>query len=583
MAPRARWAPLAAAAALGLAGSPGFAQRAADNRAFNLQLFEPSPSPGGLLVLETPAILPHLSLTASAWVNWATPVLTAARRGQEVALVSHAVQAEAQVALGLFQVFEVGFALPVVSQGVRAGADPLTADVRRETGLGDMRAHVKVPFLRGRTSLAARLMVTFPTGDERQYAGASYWTFAPALLASHTRGALTLAGALGMRLGEASASPFVSVNDDVTLSLGARYDFSWRVGVSLEGLARFPLNAAAAGYADGNAVTRVEGRVPVELFAAGHFHLTRSLAAVAGVGKGLTDAYGASGIRALLGLRLTVERRPCAAGPEDFDGFRDDDFCADPDNDGDGVPDEDDRCPNDREDLDGVLDGDGCADPDNDGDGVLDDADRCPVDPEDHDRFQNEDGCPDLDNDRDGLADTRDVCPDEAEDRDDFQDDDGCPEPGPDAVVVTRTDSRLLVSQRVYFDYDSDTIKSVSFPLLDEVAATLRRNPDIVRLRVEGHTDQAGSSEYNLDLSFRRARAVVEYLAAHGVSHGRLDYQGYGATRPTTDASAPGAAELNRRVEFTILEQAAPAPSATPAAPAAPVRTHHRRHRREAP
>jgi outer membrane protein OmpA-like peptidoglycan-associated protein len=571
-----RRASLVVAAALVLPTSRADAQSAPENRAFNLQLFEPAASPGSVLTVETPAILPHLSLTASLWGTWATPVLAIARRGEAIALVTHAVQAEAQVALGLFQHLELGFSLPLVSHGVRGGGDAAGADVReRMSSLGDMRAYLKVPILRGRTSLAARVMVAFPTGDERQYAGSSYWTFAPAILASHTAGRLTLAANLGLRLTEGNASNFVSVNDDLTLGLGARYDFSWRFGLGAEAIVRVPLDAPAAGYRDGNAVTRVDGDVPAELFAAGYVGLTRSLGGVVGVGKGLTDAYGASGFRAFLGLRLTVERRPCAAGPEDYDGFRDDDFCADPDNDGDGVPDEDDRCPNDREDLDGVLDGDGCADPDNDGDGVLDDVDRCPVEPEDHDRFQNEDGCPDLDNDRDGLPDTRDVCPDEAEDGDDFQDEDGCPEPGPDAVVVTRTDSRLLVSQRVYFDYDSDTIKSVSFPLLDEVAATLRRNPDIVRLRIEGHTDQAGTPEYNLDLSFRRARAVVEYLAAHGVSQGRLEYQGYGQTRPTTAADVPGAADLNRRVEFTILEQSTP----TPAAPAAPAARPHRRHR----
>jgi outer membrane protein OmpA-like peptidoglycan-associated protein len=573
--------PRFAAALLASAGvlsgaSEAAAQGTAENRAFNLQLFEPPTSPGSLLTFETPAILPHLSLTASAWGSWATPVLAITRGGDAVPLVSNAVQGEAQVALGLFQRLELGFALPLVSQEVRGddgGAAP------RFTSLGDMRASLKIPLLRGRTSLAARVLVSFPTGDDRSYAGAPYWTLAPALLAAHTRGPLTLAGALGLRLSESSASPFVSVNDDLTLHLGARYAIGPRVALSAEGLARLPLNAGPAGYLDGNAVVRVDGRIPVEVFAAGHLSLTRSLVAVVGVGKGLTDAYGASGFRALLGLRWTIERRPCTEGPEDYDGFRDDDFCADPDNDGDGVPDDADRCPNDPEDLDGVLDGDGCADPDNDGDGVLDDADRCPIEPEDHDRFQNDDGCPDLDNDRDGLPDIRDVCPDEAEDRDDFQDDDGCPEPGPDAVVVTRTDSRLLVSQRVYFDYDSDTIKSVSFPLLDEVAATLGRNPDILRLRIEGHTDQAGSAEYNLDLSFRRARSVVEYLAAHGVARARLDYQGFGASRPTTASDVPGASELNRRVEFAITDQSSPTAAAPPPPAAEPRRRHHRRHR----
>lgn len=132
----------------------------------------------------------------------------------------------------------------------------------------------------------------------------------------------------------------------------------------------------------------------------------------------------------------------CPNEPEDFDGFEDEDGCPDLDNDNDGIPDSVDQCPNDPEDRDGFQDEDGCPDPDNDGDGVLDavddcpvdpgpvenrgcpvtdadgdgiedDQDRCPNDPEDFDGFEDEDGCPDYDNDRDGVPDTEDACPNE--------------------------------------------------------------------------------------------------------------------------------------------------------------------------
>ncbi len=550
--------------------------------AFNLQLFEPSPSPRSLLTLDLPSVAPHLAVSAGLWGSYATPMLRA--DGGEV--VSDAVQGEAQVSLGLFQLFEVGLAMPLVHQRVapfagtctRPGVTtcPTLGGPRPMTAPGDLRAYVKVPLVRGATGLAVRLGVSFPTGDDGAYAGAAYWAFAPSLLVSRAFGGLTLAANVGARFNEANASPYLSVNDELTAGVGLRYDLSWRFGLVAEGVVRVPLDAPAAGRFVHGSLVRVDGQVPAEVFAAATVGVTRSLAAFVGAGKGLTEAYGASGFRVFAGLRLTIERRPCAYGPEDQDGYQDDDFCADPDNDGDGVPDEIDRCPNDPEDRDGVLDADGCADPDNDGDGVPDERDRCPIEPEDLDRYQNDDGCPDLDNDRDGLRDTADACPDEAEDVDDYQDDDGCPEPGPDALVVTRTDSRLLVSQRIYFDYDSDTIRAVSFPILDEVAAAIRRNPDILRLRVEGHTDQAGTPEYNLDLSFRRARAVVEYLVAHGVARDRLEFQGYGQTRPVADASVADAASLNRRVEFTIVEQSTPAPAAAPPAPPPARRRHHR-------
>ena len=70
------------------------------------------------------------------------------------------------------------------------------------------------------------------------------------------------------------------------------------------------------------------------------------------------------------------------------------------DSDGDGIPDDEDKCPNEPEDKDGFQDDDGCPDPDNDGDGIPDAQDKCPNEPEDKDGFQDADGCPDPDNDR---------------------------------------------------------------------------------------------------------------------------------------------------------------------------------------
>ena len=567
------------------AASTARAQTVSDRpQAFNLQLFEPSTSSRALLSLDLPTVAPHLTVTAGLWASYASRSLAAGAND----LVTDTVQGEAHVNLGLFQLFEVGLAMPAVSQRVTPFAGtcappgvvtcPTLGSPARATGPGDLRVNVKVPLVRGATGVALRLAVGFPTGDDAHYNGAAYWTFNPAVLVAHTRGAFTVAGSLGLRLNESNASPYLSVNDELTATVGARWDVASKVSLLAEAMVRVPLDAAAAGRWSNGSFVAVDAQVPAEVLVAGDLHVTHGLDVFAGAGAGLTGAYGAAGWRGLVGARLSIERRPCTFGPEDHDGYQDDDFCADPDNDGDGVPDDLDRCPNDAEDRDGVLDGDGCADPDNDGDGVLDDADRCPNEPEDFDRFQNDDGCPDLDNDRDGLRDVADACPDETEDRENFQDDDGCPEPGPDALVVTRSDSRLLVSQRIYFEFDSDVIRNVSFPVLDEVAAAIRRYPDILRLRVEGHTDQAGTAEYNLDLSFRRARAVVEYLTAHGVASERLEFQGYGLSRPVADSANPDAASLNRRVEFTIVQQAAPTPAAAPATAPPPIAP--RRHRR---
>ena len=72
------------------------------------------------------------------------------------------------------------------------------------------------------------------------------------------------------------------------------------------------------------------------------------------------------------------ESTACFGSAEDWDGFEDEDGCADPDNDQDGYPDVIDQCPDEREDPDGFEDWDGCSDPDNDDDGVADNDDQCP-------------------------------------------------------------------------------------------------------------------------------------------------------------------------------------------------------------
>jgi OOP family OmpA-OmpF porin len=147
----------------------------------------------------------------------------------------------------------------------------------------------------------------------------------------------------------------------------------------------------------------------------------------------------------------------CPTIPEDKDGFEDDDGCPDLDNDKDGLPDDKDKCPNEP----GPAANLGCPVHDKDGDGIPDDIDRCPIDPEDRDGFEDDDGCPDPDNDRDGVLDVVDQCPMdpgpasnrgcpvldkdgdginddvdhcplEPEDKDGFQDQDGCPDPDND-------------------------------------------------------------------------------------------------------------------------------------------------------
>ncbi len=241
----------------------------------------------------------------------------------------------------------------------------------------------------------------------------------------------------------------------------------------------------------------------------------------------------------------------CPEEEEDRDGFEDKDGCPDPDNDKDGVADWNDACPDQKEDTDGFDDKDGCPDKDNDKDGVKDDADSCPDLAEDRDGFEDTDGCPDKDNDGDGIADDHDGCPGEPENTNGVDDDDGCP----DEKVAPPADTFNGVIPGVNFEPNSDRLTVSSYPVLDQVAATLARYPTI-RIEVQGHTDSDGPDKNNLDLSARRARTVVQALIQRGVDPGRLEYVGYGETQPLVPNNSREHKAINRRVEFRRLDKA---------------------------
>ena len=264
----------------------------------------------------------------------------------------------------------------------------------------------------------------------------------------------------------------------------------------------------------------------------------------------------------------------CVDQPEDKDGFQDEDGCPEPDNDGDGILDGADKCPNEA----GPIQNVGCPVTDTDGDGIMDDTDRCPKEAEDKDGFQDEDGCPELDNDADGLPDGQDKCPNEAgpvenegcpdKDRDGdgivdrldacpdqpgVKEEKGCPKKY-SLVVVTK--ERIEIKKQIKFATGSAKIVGgESEKILDEVAMALKDNPQIKKVRVEGHTDSVGNDASNLKLSQNRANSVMSALIKRGVDPVRMEAVGFGETKPiASNATAAGKAE-NRRTEFNIVEQ----------------------------
>ncbi len=111
--------------------------------------------------------------------------------------------------------------------------------------------------------------------------------------------------------------------------------------------------------------------------------------------------------------------------------------------------------------------------------------------------------------------------------------------------------ARSTLEAVVLFDYDEATITAASERLLRAKLPILRNSPT-VRLRLEGHADERGSTEYNLALGSRRAEAVQEFIAGFGISANRFTTTSFGEERPAVNRSDEAAWAQNRRVAFVI-------------------------------
>ncbi|MBN2030346.1 OmpA family protein [bacterium] len=242
----------------------------------------------------------------------------------------------------------------------------------------------------------------------------------------------------------------------------------------------------------------------------------------------------------------------CPFGPEDYDGFEDDDGCPEIDNDNDGIPDYMDRCPNEMEDLDGFEDADGCPDLDNDGDGIPDIDDLCPDQPEDFDGIEDSDGCPELDSDNDGIPDPMDQCPDQPETFNDYEDDDGCPDEKPQTVIIE--EKQILILPEVTFATGQASLTEGAKAMLDQVYEFLCIDESI-QLEIRGYTDSVGSAASNLNLSQRRAETVKDYLVDKGIAFERLRAIGYGEANPIATNNTPEGRAKNRRIEFIRIAE----------------------------
>lgn len=187
---------------------------------------------------------------------------------------------------------------------------------------------------------------------------------------------------------------------------------------------------------------------------------------------------------------------------------------------------------------------------DRDGDSVFDAVDPCPDAAGPVRGSPATDGCP-LDGDGDGIADLEDACPTVAGARSADPKQTGCP------TSVRVENDRLSLLSPILFETNSATIAADSLPLLEQIVKTLQGEPGILRVAVDGHTDNRGLPRRNLELSRLRAVAVVRWLNEHGVDPLRTEARGFGARAPIDTNKTEEGRLKNRRVEIVILKRAA--------------------------
>ena len=322
----------------------------------------------------------------------------------------------------------------------------------------------------------------------------------------------------------------------------------------------------------------------------------------AGVGPGMARSLGTPAVRALASLEFVPQIRVIT------------------DRDGDGIPDDQDACPDVRgvpdpdpskngcppeappkdTDGDGIIDAiDACIDvpgiktddprtngcpPDRDKDGIYDKDDACIDVPGVRQQDPAKNGCP-ADSDGDGIVDTEDACPDKPGIKSTDPSKNGCPDPDRDKDGIPNDvdacpdepgksdpdpkkngcpkafikDGTIKILDQVKFKTASAQILpgKESEEVLVAVLKVFLDHPEIKKVSVEGHTDSRGVPRANKKLSADRAASVVKWLVSHGIAKERLTSAGFGQERPIDSNDTDEGRQNNRRVEFKILDEKA--------------------------
>ncbi|MCK6588378.1 MAG: OmpA family protein [Polyangiaceae bacterium] len=578
----------------------------AQTQGFALNRFRPAPPGDRLFGVESPYVagdlVPHALLLADYAHN---PLVLRRDAGDQDLgpVVSHQLFLHAAGSIALFSrvSFNVDIPLAVLQKGESPGAAGAGTFASPDSAeLGDLRVG-----LRGRIyggyfdpfQLAVGAYLWLPSGNDEagSFVGDGSVRGMPQVIVGGRTNSIVWSFSTGVEIRPSLTYGQVTQGTMLHAGAGAGYLIGegghFQVGPEL---------SFATVLEDVNRRT-----TNLELLLGAKYRFLSSFEAGAGLGLGLVSGVGTPDVRAVVMLAYTPELE---ARPKDRDNDEiadQSDACPDtrgvassdpklhgcppplplpkpPDSDKDGIIDTADACPAEA----GVASEDpktnGCPPPkDGDKDGIVDELDACveaagvasedpkkngcPPDKDNDGVPDGEDACPDIagvktsdaatngcpgDRDGDTIRDDKDACPDERGKPDEDPQKNGCPQ----SVRVVEGEIRIL--QQVQFDTGRATIKPVSNSLLDEVAEVVKQHPEIVKIEVQGHTDDRGDPIFNRKLSRDRAAAVVLALVERGVEASRLESKGYGSDKPIASNVYEAGRQQNRRVQFKILEKA---------------------------
>jgi len=133
------------------------------------------------------------------------------------------------------------------------------------------------------------------------------------------------------------------------------------------------------------------------------------------------------------------------------------------------------------------------------------------------------------------------------------------PEPTPEPpapLAPVAVGEQLTLPDQIEFETDAARIKQTPKTLasLEQLADLMKKNPQITKLRIEGHTDNRGKAKRNEKLSKARAEAVMSWLSEHDIASNRMTTQGFGARRPLVANDTEAHRQQNRRTEYYVDE-----------------------------